>query len=91
MERPLRTSAVTDLVRLILIVLAEMPGCDVLRTQMGGTRRSPGDVAVAASRRHPNGHGSAQLLHRSSDLQRFVDYGITHTSLDRRGMPRSQL
>ena len=61
--------------------------CDALRTQMGGTRGSPGDVAVAASRRHPNGHGSTQLLHRSPDFQRFVDYGITHTSLDRRGMP----
>jgi len=32
--------------------------CDALRTQMGGTRCSPGDVAVAASRRHLNGHGS---------------------------------
>jgi hypothetical protein len=42
---------------------------------------------VAASRRHPNGHGSTQLIHRSPDFQRFVDYGITHTSLDRRGMP----
>jgi hypothetical protein len=42
---------------------------------------------VAASRRHPNRHGSTQLLHRSPDFRRFVDYGITHTSLDRRGMP----
>lgn len=31
--------------------------------------------------------GVSQLLHRSQDfLQRFVDYGITHTSLDRRSM-----
>ena len=56
--------------------------CDALRTQMGGTRGSPGDVAVAASRRHPNGHGSTQLLHRSPDFQRFVDYGITYTVND---------
>ena len=34
--------------------------------------------------------GSTQLLHRSPDFQRFVDYGISHTSLDRRSIPRSQ-
>jgi hypothetical protein len=39
---------------------------------------------IASSKR---AHCSTQLLHRSPDVQRFVDYGIPHTSLDRRSMP----
>ena len=52
--------------RIVVIVgtSREMPGsaptykreCNVRRTQTGGIRRSPGDVAVASSRRHPIGH-----------------------------------
>jgi hypothetical protein len=57
-----RSYAVANLFRRIQIFLAEMPGsaptykreCNVRRT--GGIRRSPGDVAVASSRRHPIGH-----------------------------------
>ncbi|MEA2833125.1 MAG: hypothetical protein QOG66_1327 [Methylobacteriaceae bacterium] len=59
-----RSYAVANLFRRIQIFLAEMPGsaptykreCNVRRTQTGGIRRSPGDVAVASSRRHPIGH-----------------------------------
>jgi hypothetical protein len=61
---------------------------NAIRTQTGGTRGSPRDLAPASSRRPPNGHmGPFSLLHRSPDFQHFVDYGIAHTSLHRRSMP----
>ena len=61
---------------------------NAIRTQMGGTRGSPRDLAPASSRRHPNGHmGPFSRLRRSPDFQHFVDYGIARTSLDRRSMP----
>ena len=58
-----RSYAVANLFRRIQNFLAEMPGiaptykreCNVRRTQTGGIRRSPGDAAVASSRRHPTG------------------------------------
>jgi len=54
---------------------------------MGGTRRSPGDVAVAASGRHPNGHGShsaATPVVGFSALRRLRDHSYVVGS---RGMP----
>ena len=61
---------------------------NAIRTQTGGTRGNPRDLAPTSSRRHPNGHmGPFSLLHRSPDFQHFVDYGIARTSLERRSMP----
>ena len=38
------------------LLRADKRECNVRRTQTGGIRRSPGDVAVASSRRYPIGH-----------------------------------
>jgi hypothetical protein len=64
--------------------------CNALGTQAGGTRHSRGDFSCGLVLASPErAHWSTQLLHRSPDFQRFVDYRVTYTSLDRRGMPRS--
>ena len=60
-----------------------------LRTQAVGTRHSLG--RFGCGRVPERAQGSTQLLHPSPDFQRFVDYGVTHTSLDRRRMPQSPL
>jgi len=77
--------------------LVEMPGSAptlirenaTLRTQAVGTRHSLG--RFGCGRVPERAQGSTQLLHPSPDFQRFVDYGVTHTSLDRRRMPQSPL
>jgi hypothetical protein len=43
-------------------------------------------LRLIAAHRNPE-YGSTQLLHRSPDFQRFVDYGLAHASLDRRAIP----
>jgi len=55
---------------------------NAIRTQTGGTRGSPRDLAPASSHMGP-----FSLLRRSPDFQHLVDYGIARTSLDRRSMP----
>ena len=61
---------------------------NAIRTQTGGTRGSPQDLAPASSRRHQMGTSVHSACHTGGpDFQHFVDYGIPRTSLDRRSMP----